>query len=192
MYAYILLGASADTVCQDGLPYGPFLIAGSVSAPTVSPPYVAAEPSSVNIVNAGTFAMCFQIVSGTDASIHVGDSSVDATQCGQPPANISGAWRGTYTCNNHGFPSDINQPITLTITQDGNRAHYVDDGGSTYDGTVCGNVFRFSRTFPTDYEMERGRFVLNMNGSATKTSTWVSKSSPDTGWGTCTDHLRRY
>jgi len=191
MNMYIRVGAFPETVCQDGLRYGPFMIAGSSSAPTVNPPSASAAPSSVNIINSGSFAMCIQVVSDTDASIHVGTSSVDATQCNQPPANMSGTWTGTYTCLNHGSPDEIGLPITLTITQDGYRAQYVDDGGNTYEGTVCGRVFKFNRTSPIDFSTESGKFVLNANGSGTKTSIWTSSSSPDTNWGTCTDNLTR-
>jgi len=191
-YMYIRIGAFAATVCQDGLSYGPYAVTGSTAAPTVDPPSAAAEPSSVNIINAGLFAMCIQIVSDTDASIHVGSMSVDGTECGKPPADMSGTWTGTYTCRNFGWTDDIDQPITLTITQDGNRAQYIDDGGATYDGTVCGNVFTFSRTYPLFYDTERGTFIMNAKGTrGTKTSTWRSIFSPDTNWGNCTDNLQR-
>jgi hypothetical protein len=192
MSMYIRIGAFAATVCQDGLRYGPFFITGSSDSPTAEPPSAPAEPSSVNIINSGLFAMCFQVVSDTDAAVHVGDTSVDATSCNKPPANISGTWKGTYTCINHGFPNDIDEPITLTITQDGTRAQYIDDGGAVYDGTVCGNVFRFNRTYPVDFDTERGTFILDADGThGTKTSTWLSNFSPDTNWGNCTDNLRR-
>jgi hypothetical protein len=191
MNMYIRIGASASTVCQDGLRYGPFLIAGDSSAPTANPPSATAEPSSVNIIDSGSFAMCIQVVSDTDASIHVGDTTADATQCNQPPENLSGTWTGTYTCLNQGSPDEIDLPITLTITQDGYRAQYIDDGGDAYEGTVCGSVFKFNRTSPLDFSTESGKFVLNTDGSGTKTSTWRSVSSPNTNWGTCTDNLHR-
>ena len=166
MYMHIRIGASADTVCQDGLRYGPFFIAGDSSSPTVDPPSTTAEPSSVNIINAGSFAICFQVVSETDALMHIGDTTVDGKQCSQPPADMNGTWTGTYTCINQGSDHDIDQPITLTITQVGNRAQYF-DGSDTYEGTVCGNVFKFNRTSPIDFSTESGTFVLNNNGSGT-------------------------
>lgn len=192
MNMYILIGASASTVCQDGLRYGPFLITGDSSSPTVNPPSASAESSSVNIIDSGSFAMCIQVVSDIDASIHVGSALVNAKQCNQLTADISGTWSGTYTCINQGSPNDVDQPITLTITQDGNRAQYIDDAGDTYEGTVCGSVFKFNLTSPDiNFYTESGTFVLNGNGSATKTSTWRSVSNPNTHWGTCTDNLNR-
>ena len=191
MYMYARIGAFVSTVCQDGQLYGPFFIAGSSSSPTVNPTTASAKPSSVNIINSGSFAMCIQVVSQTDASINVSNPSVDATQCTQPPADISGTWKGYYDCINHGWHNDIDQPITLTITQDGNRAQYVDDGGDTYEGTVCGNVFKFNRTSPVVNDTESGTFVLNKNGKGIKTSTWTANYSQDTNWGNCTDHLHR-
>jgi hypothetical protein len=183
------IGQYAGTVCQDGLLYGPFIVSGSSASPTVYPPTAAADPTSVNIINAGSYAICMQVVSDTDVDVKVGDLSVDATKCSQPPADMSGTWAGTYTCINHGWPNDRNQPISLTVTQDGNRASYTDDGGDTYVGTVCGNVFTFSRN--TDFEVEKGTFVVNKNGTAVKTSTWKSVFSPDTNWGNCTDKVKR-
>ncbi|MBI5098613.1 MAG: hypothetical protein HZB30_05185 [Nitrospirae bacterium] len=188
MSMFVRIGAFASTVCQEGLLYGPYAITGSSSSPAINPPTASAEPSTINIINSGSFAMCIQIYSQTDAAIDVGTPSIDVTQCNQPPADISGTWKGTYTCINHGYHNDVDQPITLTITQIGNRAQYIDDGGDKYEGTVCGDVFKFNRNDPD--ETESGTFVLSKNGKGTKTSTWTA-NYPSTNWGNCTDHLHR-
>jgi hypothetical protein len=190
VYVSARIGASIDTVCEDGFLY-PFTISGSALNPTIDPPTATAAPSSVSIIKSGAFAICLQFNSPIDATVNANDVSVDVTPCNQAPKNISGKWKGTYTCINYGWPSDINQPITLTITQNGSSAQYVDDGGAVYQGTVCGNVFKFNRVSPLDYDNENGTFVLNNNGTGTKNSTWFSNSSPSTNWGTCTDNLHR-
>ena len=139
----------------------------------VSPSTVSAAPSSVSIINTGALAICMQIYSPIDATVDVSDVSINVTPCNQAPANIYGTWEGKYTCINYGSNDDINQSITLTINKltDG-KTQYVDDGGDTYEGTVCGNVFKFNRINPVINDTESGTFVLNNNGTGTKNSTW--------------------
>ena len=190
MSMYVRIGASADTVCQDGLLYGPFTVYGS----NIYPSTASAAPSSVSIINSGSAAMCIKILSEESAKINVSDVSIDATPCNQAPANINGKWKGKYTCINYGSygydpKNEINLPVDFTITQspDGNSAVYI-DGTATYNGTVCGNVFKFDGGKPGEYK-ENGTFVLNNNGTGTKNSTWYAESGYS--WGTCTDEIHR-
>ncbi len=190
MSMQVRIGASVDTVCQDGLLYGPFTFGSGYIYPSTA----SVAPSSVSIINSGSAAMCIQIVSQDAAKIHVSDVSIDATPCNQAPTKISGHWKGKYTCINYGSygydPDDeINLPVDFTITQptDGNSAIYT-DGTATYNGTVCGNVFKFDGGKPGFYK-ENGTFILNNNGTATKNSTWYAESGYS--WGTCTDDIHR-
>jgi hypothetical protein len=191
---YVRIGASAGTVCQDGLLYGPFTVYGS----NIYPSTASAAPSSVSIINSGSAAMCIQILSEDSAKINVSNVSIDATPCNQAPANISGKWKGKYTCINYidgcttNDCNEVNLPVDFTITQpqDGNGYSAVyTDGTATYNGTVCGNVFKFDGGKPGYYK-ENGTFVLNNNGTATKNSTWYADGY-GYNWGTCTDEIHR-
>lgn len=192
MYMYVRIGASVDTVCQDGFLYDTITFNGNGY---IDPSTVSAAPSSVSIINSGSAAMCIQILSEESATINISNVSIDATPCNQAPANISGTWKGKYTCINYGCAdcNEVNLPVKFTITYpdplDKTRAVYT-DGTATYNGTVCGNVFKFDGGDPGLYK-ENGTFVLNNNGTGTKNSTWYSEYNPDTFWGTCTDNIHR-
>jgi hypothetical protein len=176
-----------DTVCQTGSLYGPFTITGTTQPETIDPPTISAEPSALSVINTGSFVVCLEVVSPVNAIINVDEVAVDVTPCEETPADFSGTWTGTYSCTNVGCPDDENVPITLTVTQDGHSAHYTDDQGGSFQGTVCGNVFRFNGTGP-GYR-ESGTLTLTGEDKATKTATWVADDNSCKG--DCTDNLAR-
>lgn len=79
------------------------------------------------------------------------------------------------------------QSLTLTIVQDGASASYTDTEGGSYSGTVCGNRFTYSGGGAG--WTESGLFVLNSDGTATKTSKYSSDGRCCTGH--CDDTLER-
>lgn len=180
-----------DTVCETGYSYGPFYISANESQqPTsVDPPTVTASPATLSHVNAGSFSACVQIYSPVSATVSVDDLAIGTEPCELDAADIAGTWSGTYSCMNSGTgdcSDDIDQPITLYITQDGHSAEYT-DGEAEYEGIICGNVFRFNGAGPG--YTESGTFTLNADGSGTKTSDWVSDFGECSGG--CVDSLQR-
>ena len=187
--------ASADeeeTVCKTGELYGPYVIYGSAAyePESVDPQSAQATQATLSIINAGDFSICIEISSPVDATLSVNSMDVDVGSCETPPADISGTWVGTYSCDNTGTSldcSDDGGDILLTITQNGYSARYEDDGGAVYNGTVCGNTFKYNGG-EASYD-EEGTFTLNADGTASKTSRWVSNIG-DCG-GVCEDILQR-
>lgn len=116
-YMTARIGSDINTVCTQGLVYGPYIYSGNGSVyPSTT---ASATPSSVNIIKSGAFAICLQVTSPIDATVTVGDVPVNVTPCDQAPKKINGKWKGTYTCINNGWKNEVNLPVSLTITQDG-------------------------------------------------------------------------
>jgi hypothetical protein len=183
--ATIRVGSDPSTVCTEGIPYGPFQVSTSTE---VTPETVEATEPTLEIINSGMIVMCVSITPTVDALFSVDSVEVNVTQgsCGSP-ASFAGRWVGTYECGNScGAP--FGDSIELTVTQNGASASYTDDGGATFTGTVCGNLFRFERV--TSGEIERGTLTLEGNNQATKRSTWRGTSPPYCG-GNCVDVLTR-
>jgi hypothetical protein len=183
----LFVGADEATVCASGIRYGPF----GVTLGGAPPDPLEADQATLSILNRGSAAVCVLVVPHVDATLNVGKVAVDATTCEVPAQDIGGEWTGTYQCINSPCGSD-GGPVTLFITQDGHSAHYTDDGGATYDGTVCGGVFRFNGggTDPGGDYTEGGTFFLNADGGASKSSTW-RYVAPDACAGSCSDTLSR-
>jgi len=188
VYAYVSGANQANTTCTNGERYGPFSVSveNNNQAKSISPARATATRPTLSAVNSGSFSLCLEIVSPIAASLDVDGVAIDASSCGQEPADISGVWSGTFSCTNHGTSNDGGD-IVLTISQNGYSAQYTDSEAS-YKGTVCGNVFEYEGGVPFSYD-ESGSFVLNVNGSANKTSTW--QSVYDDSGGTCEDTLIR-
>lgn len=162
------IGAASDpNVCETGEIYGPFTITNGAleGAQTVS-----ADQSTLRLANMGDLKVCLIVTSPVDATLDLSADSlaIKTTECTKTPANISGFWEGNYSCtsscgNQDGF-------VSLNIEQDNYSATYTDDEAS-YKGTVCGNVFKYSGSGPG--YTESGTFILNNDGTASKTSHYV-------------------
>lgn len=190
--------SEADTVCQTGVTYGPFMVAIDENAQpmSVDPPNSQLQSESVEVINSGAFAICVQAAPMNNSTLNLdmiaidvtmgADSDSDSDDCGDP-SDFSGVWMGTFSCTDscsEGFSDDI----TLTVTQNGTTASYVDDGGARFEGTVCGNVFSFSNNDPS--ETETGTMTLTGESTAVKMSTFQENSIPFCT-GDCTDNLTR-
>jgi hypothetical protein len=183
------IGASDSVdVCKDGYLYGPFtvMLDDSDDPVTVDPPTVSATPTTVQIINTGSFAICLQFNSPVDLQLSATNVAVDRTPCDEEPADFNGTWSGTYTCLNDPCPDDIDQNISLTVTQSGYSASYT-DGFASFEGTVCGNTYTFNGG--GEGYTESGTLVLNTDGSATKYVTW--QDTLGLCGGECTDQLER-
>lgn len=183
------------TVCADGEAYGPFVLIGddtTKEANSIEPSSAEASQATLSIVNTGSFAICLEIDSPAPARIGIDDVTVKPKLCRKSPKNFDGLWTGTYTCRNKGCGGDdVNQPITLTVTQAGGNshsAHYEDDGDGVYDGTVCDNVFEYNGG--GEAYTESGKFTIHSDGSATKRSKF--KALEGSCSGSCVDDLTRY
>jgi chitodextrinase len=182
--------ADLDTVCDDGWLYGPYFLTGTDKPETSDTQTVSAEPSTVDLINIGDFAMCIQISSPIDMTLSIKDYSVDVTTCDEDPADFAGTWVGTYSCFNEGCADEINEPITLYITQNDHSAQYTDDQGATFEGTVCGNEFVFNGGVegPGGY-FEKGKFTMNSDGTLNKESSFLNNNGSCRG--DCEDFLER-
>ncbi|MBI5138157.1 MAG: hypothetical protein HZA24_12620 [Nitrospirae bacterium] len=182
------------SVCADGVPYGPYTITWNpaTGTGTVDATRVGATQTTMSVVNTGGAAVCLQVTTTTAATLDIHQVAVEAEPCREAAADIAGHWAGTYSCTNAHCGDDVNQPVDLTITQNGHSATYT-DGDAHYQGTVCGNVFRFDGGVPDDgfgggYD-EGGTFVLNSPDRAGKTSHWSALNGNCSG--DCTDTLHR-
>ena len=177
------------TVCEEGQLYGPYTVSGVTAPEIANTESISAEPSTVDLINFGQFAMCIQVSSPMDLSLSIHDYSVDVTVCDIDPVDFQGTWTGTYTCTNVGCEGQTNLPITLTITQDGHSAQYTDSEAS-YRGTVCGNEFVFNGGVDGEWGYEeKGTAILNSDGSLRKVSSFVSYDGSCRG--DCEDLLYR-
>lgn len=185
--ATIRVGSNPDTVCETGVLYGPFS-ATLASSLVVEPATVTADDATLDIINLGMMTLCLTITANFDCTLSVDAVAMDIREgrCAAP-ADFAGTWTGTFECGNWCLqPFDGYQQ--MTVTQHGTDASFVDDGGDTFAGVVCGNMFRFEYT-GSDFH-ERGTLTLNEDGSATMRSTWRSLTAPYCG-GDCLDQVTR-
>jgi hypothetical protein len=185
--AYFRVGDDAETVCDQGLLYGPFTVSHD-TALNVDPPEAESDGQILQIVNSGPFTVCMIITANFDATLDVDGVAMDLEEgeC-EEPADFSGYWSGTYQCGNSCGES-FGGPVELTVTQTGSQASYVDGWDDRYTGRVCGEVFRFERI--EEGEIERGTLTLTGPNTAVKRSTWRSRGAPYC-WGDCVDELTR-
>ncbi|MDO9695195.1 MAG: hypothetical protein Q7W56_10710 [Candidatus Latescibacteria bacterium] len=185
--ASIRIGDDPATVCESGIFYGPFTVSHGTSL-VVSPETAVADGPTLQIINRGSMILCLTVTANFDAEFSVDAVAVDLAEgnCAAPE-DFAGTWTGTYECGNScGEP--FGGDVTLTVTQDGDEASYVDQGGDTYTGLVCGDTFHFERV--DDDEIERGTLTLDGPDTATKRSTWRSTTPPYCS-GNCVDVLTR-
>lgn len=186
--AFIRVGNDRATVCAEGISYGPFNFTYT-TALQVSPETSPADAPTLQIINAGSMVFCLSITPTVDATFSVDSLEINVTQQDCPaPDNFAGEWVGTYDCGNSctGFP--FGGPSQLVVSQDGTSATYTDDGGETFTGTICGNLFRFE--LRDTNSLERGTLTLHDANTATKRSTWRTTFEPYCG-GDCIDQLTR-
>jgi hypothetical protein len=174
--------ADEATVCDTGVLQGPYTIKGGalVDGKTVTP----SQPVLRNI-NTNDIAICLIITSPVDAILNASADKVvvNTDTCDQPAADISGTWSGNYSCTDSCYTDGFAGIVELSIEQDGYGATYTDDEGGSYEGTVCGNVFKFSGGGPG--YTESGTFTLNADGSGSKTSSWAN--TENSCHGDCSD-----
>lgn len=185
--AFIRIGDDPETVCEAGILYGPFTVSQGTSL-VVDPETAAADGPTLQIINSGSTVLCLTVTANIDAEFSVDALAVDlVTGDCAAPADFAGTWTGTYQCGNScGAP--FGGDVTITVTQDGEDASYVDQSGDTYTGRVCGDTFHFERI--DGDEIERGTMILDGPNAATKRSTWRGTSPPNCS-GDCVDVLTR-
>lgn len=177
---FIRVGPSSDdSVCTTGELYGPYTVTGGVvdgeSSITLSQP-------TLRLANLGDLDICTIITAPVDAELNVSADTLylQSEECDQTPENIEGVWEGNYSCTS--TCGDTGGHVSLTIVQDEFSASYT-DGYASYEGTVCGNTFKFSGGGPG--YTERGTFTLNDDGTASKTSSY--QETDNSCSGTCSD-----
>jgi hypothetical protein len=185
--ATIRVGSNPDTVCESGIAYGPFTVSHG-TALVVEPPTVAADEATLQVINLGMMTICLTVTANIDATLSVDAVAMDIAEgrC-EAPADFAGTWNGTWQCANDCGENDGGD-ITMVVTQDGTDASYTDQGGDTFLGVVCGDMFRFE--FNGENYRERGTLTLTGPNTAIKRSTWRSHSPPYCG-GNCTDTVTR-
>ena len=182
---------AAETVCAEGELFGPFtiLLDDQHQPSSASPSSAEATSTAVDIINIGAYSVCVQVYSPIDALADLNRVDFNVSPCSELPADIAGAWAGTYSCT--GSCQVPETGVHLTIVQDAGNlsaASYTDSEDGFYQGTVCGR--RFSFRGGGDGWEESGTFVIDPGGNtATKTSTYRDISGPCSG--TCTDTLTR-
>jgi hypothetical protein len=182
---------AASTVCTDGELIGPFTITldGSFQPVSVVPPTVEATQTTMDVINIGSYSICFEVTSPVDAVADLNRVEFEITQCGEVPADMAGAWAGSFTCVSN--CDGESGSVELTIVQEAGNlsaASYSDDE-ATYDGSICGNRFSYKGGDGESYK-ESGTFVMEPDGvHATKTSSY--RSLDGICWGDCTDDLMR-
>jgi hypothetical protein len=172
--------ATDPTVCSTGEIYGPLTITDNSVVGSQS---VNVSQPTLRLANQGGLSICLIITSPVNANLDVDADAlyIDANECNETPASISGVWEGDYSCTSS--CGNESGTVSLTIQQNEYSATYIDDGAGSYEGTVCGNVFEFSGGGPG--YTESGTFTLNSNGSASKTSSYQDTGSSCSG--TCSD-----
>ncbi len=180
------VGGDEETVCQQGQLYGPYTMAEIGASPLVE--NVELSETSLQILNSGPAVICLELLPTFDATVSLDAIVLDVEQeeCGEP-VDFSGTWVGEYTCGNS-CGASFGDNIELTIVQNGSSAYYIDDSGTRFEGTVCGNLFRFQHT--EDDEIERGSMMIDGENHATKRSTWREQGEPYCE-GNCIDQLTR-
>jgi len=192
LYLRVGTAEQIDTVCEVGELYGPFSItlADNFQPESVSPAEANATQQTLDVINTGSYSICVQIMPSITAIADLNSLIVDMESCREPPADIAGTWTGSYMCEGTCPESGT---VTLDIVQNANDptiATYTDDGNAAYEGRVCGNRFSFTGGLTDSYD-ESGTFVLNADGSASKTSTYIDIGTTSICSGTCTDILER-
>lgn len=182
------------TVCTDGELYGPFDIslADNFQPESVTPSSAEATQQTLDVINTGAYSICVQILPLITGIADLNSLDIDFGSCNESAADIQGTWVGTYYCEGICDSATDVLDITLEITQDQNDpsiASYTDSEAS-YKGRVCGSRFSYSGGVESVYD-ESGTFVLNADGSASKTSTYLSIGEGSVCSGTCTDTLYR-
>lgn len=185
--ATIRVGSNPETVCETGITYGPFTVSHGTSL-VVDPPTATANEATLEVINLGLMTICLTVTANIDAVLSVDAVAMDIAEgrCASP-ADFSGTWSGTWGCVNNCGENDGGD-IVLVVTQDGTDASYTDDGGATYTGVVCGDMFRFE--YVGENYRERGTLTLTGPNTAVKRSTWRSHTPPYCG-GDCTDNVTR-
>jgi hypothetical protein len=184
----------AGTACDDSVAYRTFSVTVDAALrPTSADPAAwTSSTQSLSTRAGGLFTYCARVTFPVDAIVTVEKLVVDVTRrCDQAPGDFAGSWVGEYECHAVTCSSFTDAgPITLQIAYDAaaRRWSYTDEGGATYQGSACGNLFHFVRNDPG--ESERGTFTLNADRTATKTSRYFSTATPAC-YGECTDHLHR-
>ena len=191
MWFYVGRLEDYGTVCDSGEEYGPFAVTVNASSQlsSVSPPTVTATETTMDIINIGAYSFCIKVVSPISATVDLNSAGFNIAQCDELPADISGAWAGTYSCLSD-CGNIIDDYVELFITQDPSDpsiATYT-DYWADYEGTVCGSRFSFSGG--SSDSAESGTFIMNPDGTtATKTSTYRSYIGGCTG--ECSDVLTK-
>ena len=186
-------------VCSTGLRIGPYTFAGDVDSPVTSDSEserVQGASPRIHVIKSGSFEVCTVISPlpiPMDAFLTVDAIQVEALPCEETPlpdGDLLGFWSGTYTCTNYGIPSEVDLPISLTISKNSDDSYnYTDDGGASYDGHFCGNYFRYRGGVASDYT-ESGTFWVTGTGTAMKESNWNSDPIGLSG-GDCVDTLTK-
>ena len=194
LYLRVGTAEQIETVCEVGELYGPFSItlADNFQPESVSPAEANASQQTLDVINTGSYSICVQIMPSVTAVADLNSLIVDMESCREPPADISGTWYGSYECIDICYGTEIDT-VELVIEQnaaDPTIASYTDDANATYEGRVCGNRFSFTGGLTDSYD-ESGTFVLNADGSASKTSTYIDIGTTVICSGTCTDILER-
>lgn len=185
--ATLRVDSNPETVCETGVLYGPFQISHENSL-VVDPETVTADEATLQIINMGSMTICMTIIPDFDALLSVDAVAMQISEgdC-DAPADFAGTWIGTFECGNNCYQT-WDGDIELVVTQNGTQASYTDDGGDSFSGVICGNMFRFEYT--GEGFVERGTLTLNSTNSATKRSTWRETTPPYCG-GNCVDYLTR-
>lgn len=188
----VRVGGNTETVCSNGVPYGPFQVNSDASGVEITnEESIDATNSTIEVINQGQVTMCLIVTPNIDLTFSLDeiDATIERGECGDP-SDFSGTWSGTYTCTEDESDTPFGGSITLTVTQDENNASYTDDNGDTYTGQVCGDVFRFDRDNEfSDIETERGTLTLDSSTTATKRSTYRVINGEESG--NCIDDLTR-
>lgn len=192
MFLRVAASEAIETVCAFGELYGPFdvMLDSAFQPATVSPGTASATQATIDVVNTGAYSLCVQVLPPIDAIVDLNRLGFTVSDCSEPPADISGTWGGTFSCNDN--CDSGSGSVTLTIEHsetDSSIATYTDESGASYQGTVCGNRFSFKGGIASSFE-ESGTFVLNADGTASKTSTY-KETPPGICTGTCLDALVR-
>lgn len=178
--------ATDASVCETGEFYGPYTVTDGT---VVGGQTLSASPKALRLANMGDVALCLIVTSPVDASIDISADAIMAStsECTEAPANIDGYWHGSFSCTSS-CEEDLEGFVGLSISQDGNSATYT-DFEADYEGIVCGNSFEYTGTGPG--YTESGTFVLNADGTSSKTSTYTNTG--DGCQGSCSDpELERY
>lgn len=190
VYAYVATASDNEVVCDTGEQYGPFdiTISDTFQPVSIDPPQATATPSTLWIINSGSFSVCLELHSPIAGNLDIGSAAVATESCNQEPMNIAGDWEGTYSCTN--TCGNDGGSILLTIRQDGDRATYTDESGASYSGMVCGDTFTFDGGAETFTESGEFRLTDNIN-TARKTSNWKNLPQYAACSGSCIDNLTR-